>query len=282
MLLQPGVLSFAWGSVVRQLAAGLGIELDEVTETYVREPAPEDFDIASGHIAKGTAAALRFEVRGMKDGKVRRRARTRHPAARRPAPGLAAARAGGRLVPHRDHRRTVIRGRPVPEQPQRRPQPRRPGRHGGPRRQRDPRRRGRGTGHRDDPGLAPHHWERAVRCSTRPGTPRRGLPMQKNLRYFAPIIAAAASTRSASPPHPWQAPRQTPRCPSASAPAARPSKVRRPPNARRPATSRSTRPRWNRRTRIRGTTSSTARRSSWVAAIGVTTVPAGGGGHGGR
>jgi 2,4-diaminopentanoate dehydrogenase len=69
MLLQPGVLSLAWGSVVRQLAAGLGIDLDEVTETYVREPAPEDFDIASGHIAKGTAAALRFEVRGMKDGK---------------------------------------------------------------------------------------------------------------------------------------------------------------------------------------------------------------------
>jgi 4-hydroxy-tetrahydrodipicolinate reductase len=70
MLLQPGVLSLAWGSVVRQLAAGLGIELDEVTETYTRTPAPEDFDIASGHIAKGTAAALRFEVRGMKDGKV--------------------------------------------------------------------------------------------------------------------------------------------------------------------------------------------------------------------
>ncbi len=69
MLLQPGVLSLAWGSVVRQLAAGLGVELDEVNETYVREPAPEDFDIASGHIAKGTAAALRFEVRGMIDGK---------------------------------------------------------------------------------------------------------------------------------------------------------------------------------------------------------------------
>lgn len=69
MLLQPGVLSLAWGSVVRQLAAGLAIELDEVTETYVREPAPEAFDIASGHIAQGTAAALRFEVRGMKDGK---------------------------------------------------------------------------------------------------------------------------------------------------------------------------------------------------------------------
>ena len=68
MLLQPGVLSLAWGSVVRQLAAGLGIELDEVTERHVRVPAPADFDIASGHIPKGSAAALRFEVLGMLDG----------------------------------------------------------------------------------------------------------------------------------------------------------------------------------------------------------------------
>ena len=69
MLLQPGVLSLAWGSVVRQLAAGLGVELDEVTERHERVPAPEDFDIASGHIPKGSAAALRFEVRGLIDGK---------------------------------------------------------------------------------------------------------------------------------------------------------------------------------------------------------------------
>ena len=34
---------------------------------YFREPAPEDFEIASGFIAKGTAAALRFEVRGLVD-----------------------------------------------------------------------------------------------------------------------------------------------------------------------------------------------------------------------
>ena len=68
MLLQPGVLSLAWGSVVRQLAAGLGIDLDEVTERHVRVPAPENFDIASGHIPKGSAAALRFEVLGMVDG----------------------------------------------------------------------------------------------------------------------------------------------------------------------------------------------------------------------
>ncbi|MFI2474856.1 diacylglycerol kinase [Nocardia xishanensis] len=65
MLLQPGVLSLAWGSVVRQLAAGIGVTLDAVTETYERVPAPESFDIATGHIAEGAAAALRFEVRGM-------------------------------------------------------------------------------------------------------------------------------------------------------------------------------------------------------------------------
>lgn len=68
MLLQPGVLSIGWGSVVRQLAAGLGVELDGLEEMYIREPAPEDFDISSGHIAKGTAAALRFEVIGLVKG----------------------------------------------------------------------------------------------------------------------------------------------------------------------------------------------------------------------
>ncbi|TSE01455.1 diacylglycerol kinase [Skermania sp. ID1734] len=65
MLLQPGVLSLAWGSVVRQLAAGLGVTLDSVTEAHERRPAPEAFDIACGHIPEGSAAALRFEVRGM-------------------------------------------------------------------------------------------------------------------------------------------------------------------------------------------------------------------------
>jgi 4-hydroxy-tetrahydrodipicolinate reductase len=69
MLLMPGVLSLAWGSVVRQLAAGLGIELDELTETVVRLPAPETFDIASGTIEAGTTAALRFEVLGMYHGR---------------------------------------------------------------------------------------------------------------------------------------------------------------------------------------------------------------------
>jgi 4-hydroxy-tetrahydrodipicolinate reductase len=65
LLLQPGILSLAWGSVVRQLAAGLGVTLDRVEESYVRLPAPDTFEIASGTIEEGTVAALRFEVRGM-------------------------------------------------------------------------------------------------------------------------------------------------------------------------------------------------------------------------
>jgi hypothetical protein len=69
MLLVPGVLALAWGSVVRQLAAGLGVELDGVEETASRLPAPETFDIAAGRIEAGTAAALRFEVRGMRAGR---------------------------------------------------------------------------------------------------------------------------------------------------------------------------------------------------------------------
>jgi 4-hydroxy-tetrahydrodipicolinate reductase len=65
MLLEPGILSMAWGSVVHQIAAGLGVELDDVEEFYERLPATESFDIDSGRIEKGTVAGLHFEVRGM-------------------------------------------------------------------------------------------------------------------------------------------------------------------------------------------------------------------------
>jgi len=68
-ILTPGVLTTAWGSVVRQIAAGLGIALDGIEEHHERLPAPDDFEIDAGTIKAGTAAALRFEVRGMKDGR---------------------------------------------------------------------------------------------------------------------------------------------------------------------------------------------------------------------
>ena len=68
LLLQPGILTTAWGSVVQQIAAGLDVTLDGIEEHYERLPAPSTFEISSGTIEAGTVAALRFEVRGMRGG----------------------------------------------------------------------------------------------------------------------------------------------------------------------------------------------------------------------
>nr|WP_090275258.1 diacylglycerol kinase [Mycolicibacterium komanii]CRL68229.1 dihydrodipicolinate reductase [Mycolicibacterium komanii] len=69
MLYQPGVLSIAWGTAIRQLAAGLGVEVDEIKDSVEQEPAPEDFDVAVGTIKKGTVAAVRFQIEGMVKGR---------------------------------------------------------------------------------------------------------------------------------------------------------------------------------------------------------------------
>jgi hypothetical protein len=69
MILAPGVLTMAWGSVVRQIAGGLDVALDEIVEWHERVAAPEAFDVAAGRIEAGTTAALHFEVRGMRTGR---------------------------------------------------------------------------------------------------------------------------------------------------------------------------------------------------------------------
>jgi 4-hydroxy-tetrahydrodipicolinate reductase len=69
LLLSPGILTTAWGSVVRQIAAGLDVELDGIEEWHERAAAPEAFEVASGPIGAGTAAAVHFEVRGMRGGR---------------------------------------------------------------------------------------------------------------------------------------------------------------------------------------------------------------------
>ncbi len=72
MLWQPGVLSMAWGSVVRQIAAGLGLELDEPLDEVVdRRPAEDDLTTASGEIPAGSLGAVRFQVRGLVGGEPR-------------------------------------------------------------------------------------------------------------------------------------------------------------------------------------------------------------------
>ena len=69
MLFLPGILGLAWGTTMQILAAGLGITIDEVVEHHESEPAPEEFEIAAGVVAKGTRAAVRFEIIGMSGGR---------------------------------------------------------------------------------------------------------------------------------------------------------------------------------------------------------------------
>ncbi|MFI5779974.1 diacylglycerol kinase [Nocardia sp. NPDC051570] len=69
MLLRPGILTLAWGSVIRQLAAALDVELDSVTQHFERLPAPEPLRVAGRTVAAGTAAALRFRISGMRSGR---------------------------------------------------------------------------------------------------------------------------------------------------------------------------------------------------------------------
>jgi hypothetical protein len=71
LLLLPGVLSMAWGGVVKVLAAGLGVEIDELREVHERQPAPRKIDLGFGVVEEGTTAAMRFEVQGIVDGEVR-------------------------------------------------------------------------------------------------------------------------------------------------------------------------------------------------------------------
>jgi 4-hydroxy-tetrahydrodipicolinate reductase len=71
LLLVPGVLSFAWGGTVKALAAGLGVEIDELVEIHERRPAPQKIDLGFGIVEEGTTAALRFEVQGVIDGEPR-------------------------------------------------------------------------------------------------------------------------------------------------------------------------------------------------------------------
>src|SRR3982074_2523153 len=50
----PGVFTFGWGPVLHQLAAGLGVRIDDVKEAVERIPADRSFDTPTGLNAAGT------------------------------------------------------------------------------------------------------------------------------------------------------------------------------------------------------------------------------------
>ena len=61
---QPGIFTFGWGPVLHQLAAGLGVKIDNIEESNERIPATESFDTPTGHVAAGTIAAMRSMLTG--------------------------------------------------------------------------------------------------------------------------------------------------------------------------------------------------------------------------
>jgi len=71
IMLQPGILTMAWGGVIGLLAAGLGADVERIEEWHERVPAPETFQVPSGTVEAGTTAGMRFEIRGIVRGEPR-------------------------------------------------------------------------------------------------------------------------------------------------------------------------------------------------------------------
>lgn len=65
----PGVLRAGWGGMVQIIADQLGVELDEIVETYERQFAAEAFDTPMMHIPKDTCDVVRFVLEGKVGGK---------------------------------------------------------------------------------------------------------------------------------------------------------------------------------------------------------------------
>ena len=66
--LAPGRVTRYWGATVEMVAAGLGLEIDEMVETVDRLATEESLNLAIGSIGVGTVASLRFEVKGFVNG----------------------------------------------------------------------------------------------------------------------------------------------------------------------------------------------------------------------
>ena len=88
------------------LAAGLGVEIEELREVHERRPAPEKIDLGFGVIEEGTTAALRFEVQGD------RRRRAAHRRGARDAPRRRRCAPTGRSPSARAATASIVTGTP--------------------------------------------------------------------------------------------------------------------------------------------------------------------------
>ena len=69
IMAMPGVQSGTWGPPVRMIADRLGVELDEIRETYEKVDTPRTLEVAAGTIEAGTVGAVRFETIGVVHGR---------------------------------------------------------------------------------------------------------------------------------------------------------------------------------------------------------------------
>ena len=67
--LAAGRLTRYWGPTVEMVAAGIGLEIDEIRETTDRLATPVTLEVDAGRIAAGTVGALRFAVQGIHAGR---------------------------------------------------------------------------------------------------------------------------------------------------------------------------------------------------------------------
>src|SRR6185312_1511502 len=64
-----GAQRFAWGPPIGLVAHALGVDLDEITESYERVATPRDLHVACGTIPAGTCGAVRAETTGVVNGR---------------------------------------------------------------------------------------------------------------------------------------------------------------------------------------------------------------------
>lgn len=67
LITTPGVQTATWGPVVRMIAAGLGVELDGIRETFERDLADRRIEVAAGTIEPGTVGTVRMATIGVVD-----------------------------------------------------------------------------------------------------------------------------------------------------------------------------------------------------------------------
>jgi len=112
-IMLPGAIAGEFQGQIRYIADGVGVEVDEVRETYDRRPTDQPIETAFGTVEPGTCGAIRFQAIGVVEGReaivvdhVTRPARPPplprappHPAPPRPPPGLTRGPSGRRAEP---------------------------------------------------------------------------------------------------------------------------------------------------------------------------------------